>query len=166
MGNIISGKNGSVELQLRMSNSSSDVVIALLSMAASHLAGTRSEMDLAVAISARDQSLFGRGCIGFDIRALPWSASSDGFKSDVEFFLKVIDLASCGYGAERLEYEPGLTFLKPIFEAFGRLLRFMEFIDVHNYETDHRLIPEFPYEKCTRHGCYKHKEGCVICGMH
>ena len=163
MGNLIVGKQHPTKLCVSMNNSSTEVVISLLSMAASDLSSTRSEMDLSVAISARDQSLLGQGCVGFDIRGLPWSRTEIEFNADKNYFSQVIGLASSGYGAERLKYEPGLDLINPIFKDFNKLLEGMEFEDVCEYEIDRTLIPEFPYEKCNKHVCYKHLEGCVIC---
>jgi len=163
MSNSIVGKSDPKTLMVRMNNGATDVVIALLVMSGSENARRLSEIELSVSLAAKDQSIYGRGCIGFDIRDLPWAIERTEFQKDKEFLLKVVRIASNGSYSDRLDYEPGLEFIRSCFEDLQLLLKELEYEDINDKTVDRKLMPQPPYRKCETHGCYLHQEGCVIC---
>jgi len=163
MSNSIVGKSDPKTLMVRMNNGVTDVVISLLVMSASEKADRLSEVELSVSLAAKDQSLYGRGCIGFDIRELPWATEKTEFQKDKEFLIKTVNTASKGSYSDRLNYEPGLEFISRCFQDLQSLLTELEYEDTSDKTVDRSLMPQPLYRKCDIHGCYLHQEGCVIC---
>ena len=63
-----------------MSNGLTSVVISTLVLAASALAQTDRQRELAVWFASHDQGVFGLGMVGLDVSDLPWRA--DTFEAD------------------------------------------------------------------------------------
>src|SRR5688572_29182081 len=99
-----------------MNNGLTSVVISVLSLAASDLARTDGQRELAAWIGSRDQGVFGRGVVRFDIEVMPWHR--DTFEEDREFVLAAIDAANAKTGWDRLDYAPHEEWVTT---ALGRL---------------------------------------------
>ena len=68
-----------------MSNSVTTVVTSLLTLSASEIAKRFSEINISVSLAAKDQSISGRGCVGFDVRELPWAQAAKRHRFEMSF---------------------------------------------------------------------------------
>ncbi len=150
---------------LQMGNGLTSVFVSVLSLAASTLAETDHQRELAIWIASRDQAVYGLGLVGFDIAELPWSKSN--FAEDRAFLLKVIEAAKAKVGWEHLEYSPNEAML------FNCLDHFAEMIST--FSIEHALVKEgriWPFggkpesfRLCTKHHVYllsSHYEMCAL----
>lgn len=153
--------------RLRMSNGLTDVLIQVLSINASHLAQTDAEIDFAIWIASHDQAIQGRGMVGFDLSALPWSI--ENFAAEKKFLLRVVDSAKAKHYWEMLSYKPKEETALRSLEQFRELIEDFtaEFISRDNswlllYKGGAISKPA-KREKCLVHGIYLHEVGCVLC---
>ena len=164
MANTIVGPPDPGELRVRMSNGVTSSVVANVAIVASARARTPGEIALACAIGAADQSVFGIGCVGFDVRDLPWSRERIGdFEREKAFLIGAVRGAAAGEAAEALARPPNLEFISPCLVDFEHLLDTLSLDGVAGRETDVPLLPDSPGERCARHGVYLHARGCVVC---
>lgn len=150
-----------------MSNGLTDVFIQVLSINASHLAQTDAEIDFAIWIASHDQAIQGRGMVGFDISALPWSI--ENFEAEKKFLLRAVDSAKAKHYWDMLGYEPREETVLRSLEKFRELIEdfTIEFINRDNlwllvYKGGAMSKPA-KREKCSVHGIYLHEVGCVLC---
>jgi hypothetical protein len=146
-----------------MNNGLTSAVIEVLVVAASTLATTDRERTFAVWFASRDQSVFGIGMVGFDVRQMPWAPAT--FAADRSFVLEAIDAAKAGTGWERLGFNPREDWVRNALDGFRRLVAAFR---VEDAETEAKrvwpwLAPPEVLEQCPRHGVYLHGEGCILC---
>lgn len=144
---------------VQMSNGLTSVFIAVLSLAASSLAKSDRQRELAVWLAGHDQGVFGIGMVGFDIADLPWHSSADR-----DFLLAAVRAAKAKTGWERMDYVPREDWV------FDRLDHFRELIlafdlshasrDAESSWNDARPAS---FEACSKHDVYLHSGGCVVC---
>ncbi|MFT4132088.1 hypothetical protein [Labrys sp. (in: a-proteobacteria)] len=147
---------------LPMNNSLMSVFIDVLALAASSLASTPRQCQLAAWIAARDQGIFGLGTVGFDIAEMPWEIES--FVEDRSFILRTIETAKAKRDWHRLGYEPKEEWLMPCLDKFHVLLAAFVPADIRAEATDRKGLWSAPeFERCPAHGLIKHAHGCPIC---
>lgn len=169
MANIFSfRRNDPPEENISISNMGTDVLIDILVLAASALAETNSQRQLAVWLAERDQRV-GSGTVGFCIADMPWDAAS--FDADRDFMVRVTDAASKRTGWEKLSYHPNADHLMPMLGWFRKCFVRLKPEDINpnvltqwlaDMDEDDPVPNGFP--RCARHGLYLSWLGCRICG--
>ena len=156
MGNIIS----SAGHDLTMSNGETSVLIELLSVAASSLARTPWQKDLAVWFAMHDQSVFGGGCVGFDLDELGWSPEQ--LMEEQRFVLACIDAAMSRTLWDKLDYAPDEASLSANLQTFRAMVAAAK---PQSGQRDWCWQGSQPldHELCKACGVYLHIEGCVVC---
>src|SRR6476620_11814219 len=108
MGNRVTA-HGAALGSLKMSNGMTDVLLDVLTAAGTVLAESDHQRDLVVWLSAHDQSLFGRGCVGFDVTELPIKNLSE----DRDFLVAAAVAATRDHiGWPTLGYEPNAEWVE------------------------------------------------------
>ena len=163
MANLITYREGVNVPPLQMSNGLTSVFVSVLSLAASALAETDHQRELAVWIASRDQAVYGLGLVGFDLADLPWSKSK--FAEDQAFLLRVIEAAKAKVGWEHLDYSPNEAWLFDCLDYFAEMVR--AFSVEHALVEEERIWPfggkPESFRLCTKHHVYLHNMGCVLC---
>jgi hypothetical protein len=159
MGNIISNDKYADTAFLKLSNGATEVLISVLLLSGSDLAQTLWEKELGCWLAEHDQSVFGRGVVGFDLDEIAWNREI--FAEQKAFFLKMINTALIRHRWEALDYDPPLVA--------GQLKELRNLVENYRVEFvepgktwDWRLKAEF-FAKCPLHQVYLHSEGCAIC---
>ena len=145
-----------------MSNGLTSVVISVLSLAASRLAETEHQKELAAWIGSRDQGVFGSGVVGFDVSEIPWSLR--GYPEDRAFVLRAIEAARAKVGWEVLTYEPREDWLMESLDHLSRIVG--AFSSEHITESERGSWPWGKPEQltlCEKHKVFQHIAGCVVC---
>ena len=155
MANIIS----SGDLELCMSNGETSVFIDVLSLAMSGLAVHPWQKALASWFAMHDQSVFGTGCVGFDLSELGWSSELDVEKA---FVLESVDAAIAEAGWERLGYLPQKSVLLLHLERFKVLVSAATPV-VQERDWAWQETRPAVFRECQVCGVYLHIAGCVVC---
>lgn len=163
MANLITYREGINVPPLQMSNGLTSVFVSVLSLAASALAETDHQRELAIWIASHNQAVYGLGLVGFDIAEVPWSKSN--FAEDRAFLLNVIEAAKAKVGWEYLHYSPDEAALFNCLDHFSEMVR--------AFSIEHALVEEEMIWRfgskpeslrlCTKHHVYLHNMGCVLC---
>lgn len=167
MGNTFWGKNGSFHLQ----NSATDTFLAVLILSGSALAETDWEKATVVWLAAHDQSIIGRGVVGFPINEMGWTRES--FDSQKQFVLRMIDGAMLEPQWDAIGFEPELAaavaqWLLPTLAQFRGLVEEFTVGDVEE-NPDPGISRDWiaeechGYPQCPKHGVYLHHSGCILC---
>ena len=163
MGNLITYKLRPDLGALKMSNGQTAAFVSILSLAASALAETDRQRELAVWFASHDQGAFGLGIVGFDVGELPWRVET--FAVDRDFVLGAIEAAKAKSGWDRLGYAPREEWVFDLLERFRAL--------VAAFDIGHAAPGSEPtwgpgerpacFELCPKHAVYLHSGGCVVC---
>jgi len=147
---------------IEMSNGLTSIFVSVLSLAASVLAQSDWQRELAAWFASHDQSVLGSGTVGFDISELPWSPKS--FVSNREFVLQVIDAAKSRVGWEYLGYEPCEDWIKTCLDQFRAMVECFDPALVYESESTVQT-DNCPVELmlCPVHRIYLHQHGCILC---
>ena len=159
MGNLITNNKAPGEPYLKLSNGSTAVLISVLLLSGSDMARDDWERSLVTWLGEHDQSIFGRGVVGFDLDQIAWE--SGRFAEQQAFVLAIIDRAIERHRWELLDYDPPfvqdqLRVLRSLVEQYQ--VEFVEGLRQWNW----RARPE-RFEKCPIHQVYMHAYGCAIC---
>jgi hypothetical protein len=114
---------------IKMSNGLTSVFIEVLALAASSLASTARQHELATWFSSKDQAIYGAGNVGFDVGEIPWETES--LTQDRGFLLRSIDAAKSRVGWNKLDYRPNEDWLIPRLDTFQTLLAEFRPVDIH-----------------------------------
>ncbi len=164
MGNHIAYRQRPDLEPVRMSNSLTSVFLSVLSLAASALAQTDRERELAVWFASHDQNVFGVGMVGFDVGGLPWCA--EAFAADRDFVLRAVAAAKAKTGWSRLGYEPHEDWVLGRLEGFERLVSAFDIRDAETKANGYSWgFGDRPgcFELCPEHAVYLHSAGCILC---
>jgi hypothetical protein len=158
MGNSFTNVRFDARMDVKISNSGTDVFIITLVLAASDVAQTRWQRDLAAWLASRDQTIHGRGLVGFDLSEIAWSTNT--FQEDHEFLLAVVDQAISRHRWDDLNLDPQWTadYLRD-FRTLVVQFRADFAVPGRNWDP----APPDPPVMCTKHLVYQHRHGCVIC---
>jgi hypothetical protein len=161
VGNIFNG--GDDELDL--SNGGTAVFVDVLMLATTALAEEPWDYRFAALLTWQDQSVMGRGAVGFDLEDIDWGASPEEQARNKDFVLRVTDLALTRHRWDELAYDPPF--------ATDHLRRFRTMVATHTPSCGEGRHPDaFPAAEeallasCTRHRvltALPHWEGCVFC---
>ncbi|MCE5170756.1 hypothetical protein LQV63_15730 [Paenibacillus profundus] len=155
---------------LGMSNGLTEVFIDVLALSGSAIARTNREKELVIWIAQRDQSVVGRGTVGFSLDEMPWTVANS--EQERQFLLQAIDGAMAETGWERLSYEPNRDIIQSCLAHFRTMVMAMDkdCIDPGQYEEWSAVeegddCPTIPvgYPQCAKHRVYLSCHGCVIC---
>jgi hypothetical protein len=143
---------------LYLSNGSTDVFFDVLTLAGCHVAETPWQRNLVLMFA--DGHRYARGCAGFDLGEIPWTAD---WPAEKAFLLRVLDIALARYGWHQLRYEPVL--------AAGQLGRYREMVAEFTPEPvdaprwgDWRSAPAPTLlTRCPEHDIYQGEAGCRLC---
>jgi hypothetical protein len=97
------------------------VFISVLSLNASHLASTETEIDLAIWLASCDQVVVESKVVSFDISEMTWSA--DSFEADKMFLLRVIELSMSKHYWNMLDYAPHEQWTEDLLARFRDLIK-------------------------------------------
>ncbi|MFC4518139.1 MULTISPECIES: hypothetical protein [Streptomyces] len=104
MGNIF-GSGGAGD-DLDLSNGGTAVFLDVLWLAVSDLARRPWDFRFAALLALQDQTVMGRGVVGFDLEDLDWGRTPAERARNKDFVLRVIDLALERHRWDELNYEP------------------------------------------------------------
>lgn len=147
---------------LDLSNGATQVFVEVLTLAVSALAEQEWEYRFAALLALQDQSVMGRGAVGFDLAELDWGGCAEERGRAKDFVLRVVDLAARRHRWDELGYEP------PYAETYLR--RFREIVAGFD-PAGARPVPDvLPAEGCAA-CCVRHRvlsalplwDGCVFC---
>lgn len=161
MANLITNDSVDENAFLQLSNGGMSVLTSTLSLAGSHLAREKYEIDLVTWIASRDQGIVGLGVVGFDLVDLPWSKQENIFGRQKEFLLQVIERVGSRDDMHHLDYDP--PHLDEYSSALRQLVKAFSFDDVGDEAPSWWLAPDEQGRKCAVHGVYLHVHGCVVC---
>ncbi|MFH9014424.1 hypothetical protein ACH4C6_23960 [Streptomyces sp. NPDC017943] len=146
---------------MHLPNGGTEVFVEVLALAVAALAERPWELRFAALLSWQDQSVLGRGAVGFDLAELDWGATPAERAAAKAFVLRATELAARGHRWAELGYEP----------PFAReyLRRFREIVEA--FEPPAAVppgdaLPAPAVACCVRHrvpSALPHWEGCVLC---
>ncbi|MFF2408059.1 hypothetical protein [Streptomyces sp. NPDC058092] len=149
-----------------MSNGGTDVFVDVLMLAVSDLADSAWEHRFATLLTLQDQSVMGRGAVGFDLEDVDWGRSPCERGAAKDFVLRVLDLALRRHRWDELGYEP------PFAESC--LWQYREMVAAFDPADSERRSGGSPFpgpEEAAMASCVRHRvlcapvhwEGCVFC---
>jgi hypothetical protein len=157
MGNRVTAHGAAVG-SLKMSNGMTDVFLDVLTAAGTVLAQSDHQRDLVVWLAAHDQSLFGRGCVGFDLTELPIGNLGE----DRDFLVSAASAATRDHiGWSTLGYEPNAERVEYCLLRFVSLLSELR-AGASGAPEDPYIAP-LGYPSCPRHHLLLHRFGCRTC---
>ncbi|MFD9602199.1 hypothetical protein [Streptomyces sp. NPDC059970] len=133
MGNVFHGGGRS----LSMSNGGTDVFVDVLMLAVSDLADSTWDHRFATLLTLQDQSVIGRGVVGFDLEDVDWGRSPHERAKAKDFVLRVLDLALRRHRWDELDYEPPF--------AEGCLRQYREMVEAFDPADVERPSGGFPF---------------------
>ena len=132
-----------------MSNGCTDVFLTTIGLSGSRLAVTYGEKRLILWLLERDQWVWGRGIVGFNLAEMPWDIES---------------------GWETLDYKPNKDLLAPQIRSFRRLIGALEVEDIivgakkeWLEASENEAWRQGRYAFCSRHGILLTDTGCLAC---
>jgi hypothetical protein len=111
--------------------------------------------------ASHDQGVFGLGLVGFDMSEMPFRAES--LVADRTFVLEVIEAAESKVGWGSLGYCPHEEWVFDRLEKFRKMVRAIDVADIAAPLEDATLQTVERFDRCSWHGIYLHRHGCVIC---
>ncbi|MFG2177753.1 hypothetical protein ACGFLS_03365 [Streptomyces abikoensis] len=162
MGNVF-GSGGTGE-DLYLSNGGTAVFLDVLWLAVSDLARRPWDFRFAALLALQDQTVMGRGVVGFDLDDLDWGATPAERARNKGFVLRVIDLALERHRWDELNYEPPYVS--------GYLQRYRAAVDAFTpppHPADEEVFPDPDMAltaSCVRHrvlAALPYWAGCVFC---
>lgn len=159
--NTFHGGNGRY---LEMTNGGTAVFVDVLMLAVSTLAHDPWDFRFAALLTLQDQSVMGRGVVGFGLADLDWGDTPQERAAAKVFLLRVLDLALSRHRWEELTYEP------PRAEGYLRTYRSMlEEFDPATAKADAAALPG--PENAAMASCVRHRvldgspfwDVCVFC---
>lgn len=152
MGNAITNKRHSLNDRLKMSNGLTEVFLHVLVLNGSALATSDGERDLITWLPRHNQNVVGRGTVGFDLRAMPWS---ENFHQEKDFLLRTIDAARSRSLWEKLDYGPRADWVIWTLNEFQKMIESFQKEDVDPASLmEWNKFKPVEYRKCPLHGVY------------
>ncbi len=169
MGNIITLVRDSIDPDkwLSMSNGLTDVFLDVIVLSASALADNDRERELTVWFAENDQSVRGRGTVGFSLSDIPWNAHN--FPAEKRFLLRAITQAEEETDWHRLNYSPNEVSLTWALAKFRRMIEGFtaEQISAQTYQEWRDTQLEFGvplgFPRCPIHDVLLYWSGCIVC---
>ena len=153
---------------MSMSNGCTDVFLTTIGLSGSRLAVTYGEKRLILWLLERDQWVWGRGIVGFNLAEMPWDI--ENLESQKQFFCSVINGVLEESGWETLDYKPNKDLLAPQIRSFRRLIGALEVEDIivgakkeWLEASENEAWRQGRYVFCSRHGILLTDTGCPAC---
>ncbi|GAA3993241.1 hypothetical protein [Streptomyces plumbiresistens] len=147
---------------LYLSNGGTQVFVEVLTLAVSASAAQDWDHRFAGLLALQDQSVMGRGAVGFDLGELDWGGSGAERAAAKRFVLDVLDLAARRHRWDELGYEPP--------HAAAYLVRFRQIVEAFEPPASAPGADVLPLTGavacCVPHrvlSALPHWEGCVFC---
>ncbi len=139
---------------LDLSNGATDVFLSVLQFALSDLADDPWRRALAQWVAWHDQTLVGRGVVGFDLEDVHWDPAE--FASQKAFLLQVIDFAATRHRWSELCYDPP--------HAVAYLQRYREVVAAFELPPGFRPAPGYgwPGPEDEEFRCPRHRVHCRV----
>ncbi|WP_369197392.1 hypothetical protein [Streptomyces djakartensis] len=146
---------------MHLSNGGTEVFAEVLTLAVGALAQRPWELRFAALLAWQDQSVLGRGAVGFDLAGLDWGATPQERATAKAFVLRATEPAARGHRWAELGYEP----------PFARecLRRFREIVEAFAPPAAVAPGDALPAPAVACHvrrrvpSALPHWEGCVLC---
>ncbi|MEU7135732.1 hypothetical protein [Streptomyces sp. NPDC046261] len=162
MGNVF-GSGGTGD-DLYLSNGGTAAFLDVLWLAVSDLARRPWDFRFAALLALQDQTVMGRGVVGFDLKDIDWGGTPTERARAKDFVLRVIDLALERHRWDELSYEPPYVS--------GYLQRYRAVVDAFTppaHPADEEVFPG--PDMAVTASCVRHRvldalpywEGCVFC---
>ena len=163
MGNRITNKCVDASESLKMSNGLTSVVLTLLVLSGSALAGSEREKLLIVWFASHDQDLSGIGTVGFDLNEIPWTVEQ--FETEKHFLLAVIRRAQSRQDWGRLCNEPREDWALASLEQLAHMISHFPVTCINQEIALDQQAWWRPAELvlCPKHSALQHALGCVVC---
>ncbi|MFI0216037.1 hypothetical protein [Streptomyces lydicus] len=160
MGNVFKGG----DQRLDLSNSGTEVFVDVLTLAVSDLAEDPWDYRFAALLTLQDQSVMGRGAVGFDLEDIDWGATPHERARAKGFVLRVVARALSRHRWNELGYRPP--------HAEDSLRRFLAMVESFTPPGRARPGGGFPGpDDAARASCVRHRvltalplwDGCLFC---
>ncbi|MFF7725752.1 hypothetical protein [Streptomyces sp. NPDC008001] len=162
MGNVFG--SGGTSNDLYLSNGGTAAFLDVLWLAVSDLARRPWDFRFAALLALQDQTVMGRGVVGFDLEDIDWGATPAERARAKDFVLQVIDLALDRHRWDELSYEP------PYVPGYLQQYRVaVEAFTPPPHPVDKEVFPG--PDMAVTASCVRHRvldaqpywEGCVFC---
>ncbi|MEY3443673.1 MAG: hypothetical protein RLZZ519_1954 [Bacteroidota bacterium] len=161
MGNSVSNEQVRPGEFLNMSNGLTAVFIDTLCLAGATIATEDYQKDLMVWLGQRDWTMFGLGCISFDLAEIIWEPAI--FDQQKAFLIQVAELAINKSHWHLLDYSPHEEWALQSLARFRTMLTEFEVKHIHPEQKLPLLSEPGNYPRCPEHGVYLTVGGCVVC---
>lgn len=166
MGNRITSTASGDTVFVKMNNNLTGVVLSLLAITGTALAATEREEELVVWLASRDQAIYGRGAVGFDLSDLPWTVEQ--FEAEKRFLLNVVAATRAQTYWSRLGYEITdwvvTSWIMPRLETLEQMLeRFPKAAIKPEIRAQWLQIRPTERLQCPRHTVFLNHIGCLVC---
>ncbi|TDC28008.1 hypothetical protein E1265_00265 [Streptomyces sp. 8K308] len=147
-----------------LSNGGTEVLVDVLTLAVAELACRRWHFRFGMLIATQDQSMWGRGAVGFHLSELDWGATPVEWATNRRFVLDVVGLAAARHRWDELGYDPP--------HASADLAEYREIVAAFDPATARPDPTVFPgrdggaVASCARHRvltAWPLWSGCVFC---
>ncbi|MFF2652979.1 hypothetical protein [Streptomyces sp. NPDC058045] len=149
---------------LYLSNGGTEVFVEVLMLAVSDLAEDEWDHRFAALLSWQDQSVMGRGTVGFDLGDIDWGESPVERARSKEFVLRAITLALSRHRWDELGYQP--PFAQDYLLQFRAMVESFTPADGSSSGSGFPSPEERAIASCARHrilSALPHWEGCIRC---
>ncbi|MEU2669557.1 hypothetical protein ABZ622_11895 [Streptomyces sp. NPDC007164] len=163
MGNFFHG--GGRDLSL--SNGGTAVFVDVLMLVVSDLAESVWEYRFTTLLTLQDQSVMGRGVVGFDLEDIDWGRSPRERTAAKDFVLRMLDLALRRHRWDELGYDP--PFAEGYLRQYREMVEAFDPADAGRHAGADSPFPgpeEATVAMCVRHRVLcapAHWEPCVFC---
>ncbi|WP_415951884.1 hypothetical protein [Streptomyces sp. KLOTTS4A1] len=164
MSNTFSGTGAGTGHDLNLSNGATEVFIDVLMLAVSDLASEPWDFRFAALLSLQDQTIMGRGDVGFDLTEFDWGATERERARAKDFVLSAVALAASGHRWSELGYYPP--------RAHDYLRHFTTMVESCTPSAGSGAADGFPGpDEAAMASCVRHRiltalplwEGCFLC---
>lgn len=153
---------------LEMTNGGTAVFVDVLVLAVSALAREPWDHRFAALLTLQDQSVMGRGAVGFALAELDWGDTQRERAAAKGFLLRVLDLALSRHRWEELTYEPARA--EGHLRAYRALVEEFDPAGARSGAGSGAGVLPGPHE-AARASCVRHRvldglpfwQGCVFC---
>ncbi|TDC73613.1 hypothetical protein [Streptomyces hainanensis] len=149
---------------LDLSNGGTTVLVEVLTLAVAELAREPWHFRFAMLVATQDQSIMGRGVVGFHLTEIDWGTTGAARGANQRFVLDVIALAAARHRWRELRYDP--PHAPAYLAAYAEIVRGF---DPATARPDPEVFPGpdgGAVASCARHRvltAWPHWDGCVFC---
>ncbi|MET9519445.1 hypothetical protein [Streptomyces sp. NPDC002994] len=155
---------GAGQQSLYLSNGGTEVFIDVLMLAVSDLVEDVWDCRFAALLTLQDQSIMGRGAVGFNLEDIDWGTTPQERSRSRDFVLCATTLAMSRHRWSELDYEP--PFAQNYLRQFKDMVESFVPADAFHGTGVFPGLDERALACCTRHrilSALPHWEGCFLC---